>query len=170
MVWERILPGDVVIPLQGAFFRHGNMLETSPPRWKSCQLQRVPVHELLHVALLWRLACWDASCDLWAESFLGFCIAWWLCTLGIGAWRSTWHWGTKWSGSSFSICSSIFFFPLFLQLQQGQQHLRKWNYQMECVLLRRKGVCPYRWLWFHTSLSVITDLTSNSNWCQWCFS
>lgn len=34
---------------------------------------------------------------------------------------------------------NIFFFS-FLQLQQGQQHHRRWNYQMECILLRRKGV------------------------------
>lgn len=33
----------------------------------------------------------------------------------------------------------IIFFS-FLQLQQGQQHHRRWNYQMECILLRRKGV------------------------------
>lgn len=46
-----------------------------------------------------------------------------------------------------SLCGCVLWFGLvfssFLQPQQGQQHRTRWDYQMECILLRRKGVCPY---------------------------
>lgn len=39
------------IALQEAFFRHGNILKKSPQR-KTCQVQCIPVYELLCITLL----------------------------------------------------------------------------------------------------------------------
>lgn len=73
----------------------------------------MPVAELLCITLLPRLACGDASCDLWAESLLDFCVVCLCYTLSIWAWRNAWHQGTKSAGDSFWICSCIMgvFFP-----------------------------------------------------------
>lgn len=95
-VWETIFPDDSDISLQAAFFRHGTILEKSPPHWKTCQVQYIPVHAVSH-------SCRDLPVEMRAgtceQEFVGFLPC--LTALSSRAGRNAWHQVTTWSGGSF---------------------------------------------------------------------